>query len=88
MHKKHQKTTMPAIVPNQPDSYNGWEYFVSERYTREHAKNERYRRHLLSRAIRPKSNAKNKVTVPDRVKGRVRSKTRIKIYKSVRTINN
>lgn len=91
MTKKHRKTTMPAIVPNQPQLW-WWGRRGSDgaKFRAEHHKNERNRRHLIRSPEQPPPNLtgfRNLLGV-NLTKPIIRAKTRIRVYKSVRTINN
>lgn len=84
--KKRRKSTMPAIIPNQPQSSWGWSGCDGQKFITEADKNERNRRRLICSPELPATIPKtNKVTG---TKPLIRSKTRIRVYKSVRTINN
>lgn len=89
MQKRKRKSTLPAIIPNQPDTPVRW-YFRSgdgAKQIAESQKNERNKMNLIRKAEQPgRSLSLSKGKQP--TKPIIRAKTRVIIYKSVRTINN
>lgn len=79
---KRKKSTLPAIIPNQPLSY--W-CGDGAKFIAESQKNEMNRMNLIRKAEQAKKKPKGK---PPKPKTIIRAKTRIVNYKSVRTINN
>lgn len=83
-----RKSTIPAIVPNQPEAYFGWSGSDGAKFRAESQKNERNKMNLVRKAEQPARSLSLSKGKPANTKPLVRSKTRIVIYKSVRTINN
>lgn len=88
---KPRKSTLPAIIPNQPQSWWGWGGSDGAKFTAENQKNERNRMNLIRKAERCARSLSVALSLSKGLlKGNplIRAKTRIVIYKSVRTINN
>lgn len=80
--KQRRKSTMPAIIDNQPFS---WYWGDGAKSIAESQKNQRNKENLIRKAEQP---AKTPKTKPANTKPLVRSKTRVNVYPRVRTINN
>ena len=80
---------MPVIIDNQPQcGYHWWKSGDGAKSIAESQKNNRNRMNLIRRAERSARSLSLSKGKPATTKPLVRSKTRIVIYKSVRTINN
>lgn len=92
MAKKHRKSTMPAIIPNQPQYRVYWPYYGGdgEKFRTEADKNERNRRRLiLSPERRPEFiEGQHNRRCLSLSKAKPRTATRTRNYPQVRTINN
>lgn len=74
---KHRKTTMPIIIPNQ-SFYTGYYSYRQEDF------NDKNRDSLTLKPVQLPTKPPPRFVGPNTT----RTKTRINIYKSVRTINN